>query len=279
MKISVKLTAAILALGLMSGCATTTNNSKTTNNVLCGLAGAIVGGAISTAADATERDEMAAAAAVGAAVAVYLCPLEAAPQAPVCTDVAPEGALLDANGCAFDSDNDGVVDGIDQCADSPAGSQVNALGCPLDSDGDGVVDHLDECPNTVAGMTVDSKGCALVAGDTILSLNGVNFETNSAVLTAHAKGQLDNAINLLADATNVVNVRVEGHTDSRGAAAYNQTLSLQRAESVIHYLVNHGGVDVSKLIAVGMGEGSPAASNASAEGRAMNRRVDFVVSQ
>jgi OOP family OmpA-OmpF porin len=277
MKISVKLTAAILALGLMSGCAT--NNHKAADYLVCGTVGAIAGGLIAGALSEAESDDVGMGIAAGAAVATLLCPATHAPEAPVCANVAPEGALLDANGCAFDSDNDGVVDGIDQCPDSPAGSQVNALGCPLDSDGDGVVDHRDACPTTPAGTTVDSKGCALVAGDTILSLNGVNFETNSAVLTAHAKGQLDNAINLLADATNVVNVRVEGHTDNRGAAAYNKTLSLHRAESVIHYLVSHGGVDISKLIAVGMGEGSPAASNGSTEGRAMNRRVDFVVSQ
>ncbi|MBT3504475.1 MAG: OmpA family protein, partial [Piscirickettsiaceae bacterium] len=96
---------------------------------------------------------------------------------------------------------------------------------------------------------------------------------------AHAKSKLDTAINRLADATGVVNVSVEGHTDSRGAAAYNQTLSLHRAEAAIHYLVNHGGIDASKLMAVGMGEGSPVASNDTSEGRAMNRRVDFVVSQ
>lgn len=247
MKISVKLTAAILALGLMSGCAT--NNHKVADYLVCGTVGAIAGGLIAGAVSEAESDDVGMGIAAGAAVATLLCPATHVPEAPVCVNVAPEGALLDANGCAFDSDNDGVVDGIDQCPGSPAGT------------------------------TVDSKGCALVAGDTILSLNGVNFATNSAVLTAHAKGQLDNAISLLADTMNVVNVRVEGHTDNRGVAAYNKTLSLHRAESVIHYLVSHGGIDVSKLIAVGMGEGSPAASNGTTEGRAMNRRVDFVVSQ
>ena len=277
MKISVKLTAAVLALGVLSGCATT--DHTVSDRLVCATAGAIAGGLVAGAMNEAESDDVGIGIAAGAAVATLLCPVSHAPEAPACTMEAPEGALLDDNGCAFDTDGDGVVDGIDQCPGTPAAVSVDALGCPLDSDGDGVIDANDECPGTPAGATVDSKGCELVVGDTIVSLTSVNFETNSAVLTAHAKGQLDNAINALADAANVVNVSVEGHTDSRGAAAYNQTLSLHRAESVIHYLVNHGGLDASKFIAVGMGEGSPVATNDTAEGRAMNRRVDFVVSQ
>ncbi len=277
MKISVKLTAALLALGVLSGCAN--NNHKVADYALCTAAGGIVGGIVSGVTGGDSADAGIGIAA-GAAIAAMLCPTTHPEEAPACSMVAPEGALLDANGCAFDSDNDGVVDGVDQCPGTPSGVEVDAMGCPLDSDGDGVVDHLDECPGTPAGTAVDLKGCALpVAGDTILSLTGVNFETDSAVLTAHAKGQLDNAINLITAATDVIGVRVEGHTDSRGSAAYNETLSLKRAESVVHYLVNHGGISADKLTAVGMGESHPVASNDTAEGQAMNRRVDFVVHQ
>lgn len=275
MKISVKLTAAMLALGVLSGCA----SHQVADRLVCATAGAVAGGLIAGAMNEAESDEVGMGIAAGAAVAALLCPIEHAPEAPACSMQAPEGALLDANGCAFDTDGDGVVDGIDQCPGTPAGVMVDALGCPLDSDGDGVIDIDDECPGTPAGAVVDSKGCELVVGDTIVSLTGVNFELNKAVLTPHAKSQLDGAINALADASNVVNVRVEGHTDSTGSAAYNQTLSLHRAESVIHYLVNHGGLDAGKFIAVGMGEGSPVATNDTKEGRAMNRRVDFIVSQ
>jgi len=277
MRISVKLTAAVLALGVLSGCATT--NHTVSDRLVCATAGAIAGGLIAGAMNEAESDDVGIGIAAGAAVATLLCPTQHAPEAPACSMEAPEGALLDANGCAFDTDGDGVVDGLDQCPGTPAGVAVDALGCPLDTDGDGVIDINDECPGTPAGAAVDSKGCELVVGDTIVSLTGVNFETNSAVLTAHATSQLDTAINALADASNVVNVAVEGHTDSTGTAAYNQTLSLHRAEAVIHYLVNHGGLDATKFSAVGMGEGSPVASNDTAEGRAMNRRVDFVVSQ
>ncbi|MCJ8271923.1 MAG: thrombospondin type 3 repeat-containing protein, partial [Psychrosphaera sp.] len=65
-----------------------------------------------------------------------------------------------------DSDGDGVVDGIDQCANTPNGTAVDRVGCPIivvvDTDGDGVVDGLDQCANTPAGTAVDSVGCPIV---------------------------------------------------------------------------------------------------------------------
>jgi hypothetical protein len=67
---------------------------------------------------------------------------------------------------------------------------------------------------------------------------------------------------------------VEGHTDSVGSDAYNQTLSEKRANSVRQYLVNKGYPD-DKITAVGMGETSPIADNTTKEGRAENRRVEF----
>src|SRR5262245_55611609 len=61
-----------------------------------------------------------------------------------------------------DSDKDGVVDGADQCKDTPAGDKVDAKGCTLkDSDGDGVLDDTDACADTPAGDQVDAKGCSL----------------------------------------------------------------------------------------------------------------------
>ena len=54
-----------------------------------------------------------------------------------------------------DSDNDGVLDDVDRCADTPAGTQVDSAGCALDADKDGVVDKDDRCPNTAAGVRVD----------------------------------------------------------------------------------------------------------------------------
>jgi OOP family OmpA-OmpF porin len=68
-------------------------------------------------------------------------------------------------------------------------------------------------------------------------------------------------------------VDIEGHTDSVGEDAYNLALSQQRAQSVVAWLVDHG-VPESRLNAVGKGETQPAASNDTADGRALNRRVE-----
>jgi OOP family OmpA-OmpF porin len=63
-----------------------------------------------------------------------------------------------------DSDGDGVIDSVDQCANTPAGTQVDNQGCAVkvDTDGDGVVDSADQCPGTPANTKVDAKGCAIV---------------------------------------------------------------------------------------------------------------------
>lgn len=60
-----------------------------------------------------------------------------------------------------DQDEDGVIDRLDECPDTPLGAAVDSVGCPLDSDGDGVPDYLDKEPNTKLGQPVDSQGQAL----------------------------------------------------------------------------------------------------------------------
>lgn len=74
-------------------------------------------------------------------------------------------------------------------------------------------------------------------------------------------------------------VTVEGHTDNVGNKKANQTLSQKRAESVVAWLVNSGGIDAKQLKAKGYGDAKPIASNKTADGRAKNRRVDFEVSK
>jgi OOP family OmpA-OmpF porin len=71
-------------------------------------------------------------------------------------------------------------------------------------------------------------------------------------------------------------VSVEGHTDSRGTEAYNDALSLRRANTVSEYLAEHG-VDAGRLSVVGYGESKPVASNDTDDGRAQNRRVELLV--
>jgi len=71
---------------------------------------------------------------------------------------------------------------------------------------------------------------------------------------------------------------IEGHTDSKGSDAYNLKLSKQRAAAVRDYLIESGIVG-TRIEATGLGESQPTASNATEEGRAENRRVEFKVTQ
>ncbi len=109
----------------------------------------------------------------------------------------------------------------------------------------------------------------------IIALSGVNFETNSARLTPESLAVLDRAVATLKRRPDI-RVEVAAHTDSIGKASYNQALSERRAQSVYRYLVDHG-IDPARLTARGYGESQPVASNATAAGRAKNRRVELRV--
>ena len=141
----------------------------------------------------------------------------------------------------------------------------------LDSDGDGVIDRLDRCPGTPAGTKVDINGCPAL----LLSLTGINFKFDSAVIEPSSSDILDRAVASLNEAKDVA-VRIEGHCDSTGGEAYNELLSERRANAVQDYLVAHG-IAADRLSVVGKGESQPAASNDTEEGRYQNRRVEFHV--
>lgn len=280
MRLSGKLLAVLFMAALLAGCAGP-NQRQGNSNLFCAIGGAVVGGA-ATAAVADGGTATAGGAAVGAMLALLLCPQEAEAEEPmmeepVCPVEPPPGALLDQNGCAYDTDGDGVYDGIDLCRNTPEGVTVDRVGCPLDSDNDAVADYLDLCPGTPKGVIVDQDGCPL-PGENLLSLTGVNFEFDKATLTPEAKDILEEAVTLLKETDDIVEVRVEGHTDSIGSEAYNQELSQRRAESVVDYLTSRG-VSGSNLVPVGLGENFPVANNDTDAGRAANRRVDFVVNQ
>lgn len=210
----------------------------------------------------------------------------------------PAGVAVDETGCERDSDNDGVADSRDRCPDTPVGVRVNADGCPPDSDGDGVRDDTDRCPNTRSGATVDADGCELdedsdgvvdrldrcpgtgrgaqvdIRGCEIreeIELPGVNFETNSDRLVAGTEAALNDAAATL-QMHGGIRVEVAGHTDSDGAAEYNEGLSQRRAATVRDYLIRRG-VDADRLTVRGYGESQPIADNSTAEGKAQNRRV------
>jgi outer membrane protein OmpA-like peptidoglycan-associated protein len=105
-------------------------------------------------------------------------------------------------------------------------------------------------------------------------LNGVLFDTDSARLKAESLPTLDEVVRLLASEPSWSLV-IEGHTDSTSTAAHNQTLSEQRAKSVLDYLTGKR-IAISRLSAAGFGQSKPVADNATELGRAQNRRVELV---
>lgn len=150
------------------------------------------------------------------------------------------------------------------------------VAAPVDSDGDGVTDDKDKCPNTPRGLEVDADGCELHLKEAVEMRIDIKFATNKADITEAYAGEVERVSKFLHKYSSV-NAEIGGHTDSSGSDAYNQKLSQRRADAVKDMLVTRFGIDASRLTAVGYGETKPIASNATADGRAENRRVVAVM--
>jgi OmpA-OmpF porin, OOP family len=112
-----------------------------------------------------------------------------------------------------------------------------------------------------------------------LTLRGdANFETDSATLTASAVIALDRLIEGTRHTT-IDSISIAGYTDASGSDTHNQELSEQRALSVAKYLAVHGMRTHGSVRVDGFGKANPIASNATAEGRAQNRRVEIVLNE
>ncbi|WP_373825410.1 OmpA family protein [Neisseria dentiae] len=103
----------------------------------------------------------------------------------------------------------------------------------------------------------------------------VTFATNSASLSGNAMDALNKAAETLVQYPDTT-LTVAGHTDNTGSDAINEPLSKRRAQAVASYL-NQRGVATSRLSTIGYGSRQPVASNATAEGRAKNRRVEILI--
>lgn len=113
------------------------------------------------------------------------------------------------------------------------------------------------------------------AMEEVIVLRGIHFDFDKYNIKSEWMPVLDEAVAILQSNPNI-SVVVEGHTDSVGSDAYNQGLSERRANSVYNYLLNRG-VAASRMSTIGYGESRPKATNATDEGRAINRRVEFQV--
>jgi outer membrane protein OmpA-like peptidoglycan-associated protein len=219
-----------------------------------------------TAAGSVERQGCPDTDGDGLHDAADKCPTEAGP--------------VSRQGCPEkDSDNDGLLDEQDSCPTEAGPAELK--GCPAqDKDGDTVADHLDNCP-TEAGPA-DNQGCpaaqkqlVVIKQDRIEIKDNVYFDSSASTIQPRSFALLDQVAKVLNEHPEIVKVTVEGHTDDRGPVDFNRALSQQRAESVAAYLASKG-VAKERLVAKGFGPDRPVQPNTTAEGRAANRRVDFI---
>jgi len=178
--------------------------------------------------------------------------------------------VLDELPVYLDVDNDTVVDNQDMCDNSLPTDVVMPNGCKQiigDIDGDGVNDNVDECPRTPLGFDVDQRGCPKA-----YELNLV-FDRLSDEVVPKSKLQVQQFARFLKE-NYLYNALIIGHTDNVGTDKENNDLSLRRAKQVKKLLISYG-IDEVRLLALGRGESEPVADNATAEGRAANRRTEI----
>jgi len=118
--------------------------------------------------------------------------------------------------------------------------------------------------------------------DEVMVLQNIEYEFNSAELTAKARETIDNYLLKVLNDNPEIKIELGAHTDDRGADDYNKRLSQQRAESVVKYLTQKG-INPKRLVAKGYGESKPIAPNSNADGsdneagRQKNRRTEFKI--
>lgn len=172
-------------------------------------------------------------------------------------------------------------------------SQIQTLNDDLaDDDGDGVANKFDKCPNTPSGVKVDGSGCPLpeMKNETKViekivvteedkkvvdeAIKNLEFDLGKSTIRPSSFASLDRVAALLIEKN--FSLKLAGHTDNTGSMQTNLRLSKERAESVKTYLVSKGA-NASRIEATGYGPNQPIATNATAEGRQQNRRVEFTL--
>lgn len=190
----------------------------------------------------------------------------------------------DEDGCPdLDNDADGLADKVDQCPNDPEDKDgfEDDDGCPdVDNDKDSFADKDDKCPNEfgVAPDGCPKKYVNVVVTQTKIEIKQtIFFEFNKATIKSVSFALLNEVAQALKD-NPTIKVEIQGHTDSVGNDNFNLKLSQKRAESVRTYLIKQG-IASDRMTAKGYGENVPIADNRTADGRAQNRRVEFVITE
>ncbi len=222
-------------------------------------------------------------------------------------DQCPADAGVAPNGCPADTDKDGVLDRDDYCpreaGPAPKGCPIIDLdpdkdgvpipcdqcptelglkpsGCPIrDADGDGIPDDKDKCPKepeTRNGFE-DQDGCPDTVPEAVKKFTGVvqgiYFDVAKATIRAQSSPVLGKAAKVFAQFPSV-NIEISGHTSSEGDEAFNQQLSVDRAQAVKDWLIK-AGTPAERITIRGAGPSEPIADNKTNAGREKNRRIEF----
>lgn len=186
---------------------------------------------------------------------------------------APEGANLlktvaKVGGCGFYTTADELLTSAGMASFVEKvflNKKPAAIPLPKDTDGDGVIDKNDKCPGTPKGALVNAMGC--------WTLTHVLFDFDKAIIKSDAYPMLDEVAAII-EQNPGLNVELQGHTDNIGTKAYNDDLSLKRANAVAKYLVGKG-IPRNRLATTGYGFAKPVALNNTKFGRSLNRRVEL----
>lgn len=199
--------------------------------------------------------------------------------------------FLDGDGCPDpDNDGDGVLDAGDSCPNEleDLDNFEDLDGCPEpDNDQDGIFDVNDACPTLAEtfNQLKDDDGCPdsieaekveIKEGKLIL-LDKIYFELDQAVIQPQSYDILNQTIKIL-QLYPEIQVVIEGHTDDQGPDVYNLDLSQRRADAVKQYVVETGKLDAERFRTLGKGETQPVVPNDSEPNRALNRRIEWILS-
>ena len=170
-----------------------------------------------------------------------------------------------------DADQDGVVDEMDQCSNTPFGVKVDQNGCPLDTDGDLIGDYNDFCPDTKKGTEVDEMGCPKSdIGRGVL--DKVEFEKDSPRLSPSAEPELRKIAEHLKKYPNLYFL-IEGYASAQDDAADRMAISKARATSVMNVLISFG-IPAYKMKAIGYGDQYPLVDSKK-QNQKLNERVEI----
>ncbi len=168
----------------------------------------------------------------------------------------------------------GIVGGL---AGALTGRGENAaIGAALGAGIGGAVGHSQDKQEAELRQRLAGSGVQIQRqGDNIRLImpSDITFKVNQSEIEPHFKSVL-NSVAIVLQKFNDNYVRIAGYTDSTGTADYNLALSNRRAAAVRNYLQSHG-ISANRLVNIGYGEKDPVASNATAQGRAKNRRVEI----